>query len=219
MRRPADGDRGAAVMSPTPRGSSAFVDRLRTRRMIASIKEPKQIESALEARHRLGGVFLLTGHIGVIKSYVELFRKHDVPAFLHLEKIGGLSTDAYGLEYLANAVRPTGVVTTKTNVVKSAKKLGLLAVQRFFLIDTEGLDNLAKSLEQIQPDIVELMPALMPETIARVKAGTTLPIITGGLLSDRSQALECLRHGAIAVSSSKKSLWQESLLGDFTEVS
>ncbi|NHN34097.1 glycerol-3-phosphate responsive antiterminator [Paenibacillus agricola] len=187
-----------------------FLKRLATHRMVASIKEPKQIELALSLRNQLSGVFLLTGHIGVIKGYVDLFKNHDVPFFLHLEKIGGLSTDSYGLDYLAKVIKPTGVITTKTNVVKTAKKMGLFTIQRFFLVDTEGLENISKSLSQFEPNIIEVMPARIPEMIGEIKKFTSLPIITGGLLFERSQAMECLRQGATAVSSSKSELWRET---------
>jgi len=199
--------------------AAAFMNRLTAHRMIASIKEPKQIEVALALKHQLSGVFLLTGHIGVIKGYVDLFRKHDLPVFLHLEKIGGLSVDTYGLEYIANAIRPTGIITTKTSVVKTVKRMGLITVQRFFLVDSEGLDNIAKSLNQTEPDIVELMPARIPEMIQRVRTFTNLPVITGGLLSETAQSLECLRYGASAVSSSRTELWRVPLQQRFTEVS
>ncbi|OXM86575.1 glycerol-3-phosphate responsive antiterminator [Paenibacillus rigui] len=188
-----------------------FFDRLNTHRMVASIKEPKQMEVALSLRNQLSGVFLLTGHIGVIKGYVDLFKSHQVPVFLHLEKIGGLSTDAYGLDYLAKVIKPTGIITTKTNVVKLAIKMGLFTIQRFFLVDTEGLDNLAKSVSQIEPDIIEVMPARIPEMIGQIKKLTSLPIITGGLLFERGHTIECLRHGATAVSSSSPQLWRESI--------
>ena len=187
----------------------SFFDRLTAHRMVASIKEPKQIELALSLRNQLGGVFLLTGHIGVIKGYVDLFKTHQVPVFLHLDKIGGLCTDTHGLDYLAKAIKPTGIITTKTNVVKIAKKVGLISIQRFFLVDTEGLDNIAKSLLQIEPDIVEIMPARIPEVIGEIKTFTSLPIISGGFMFERSQALACLDHGATAVSSSKSELWRE----------
>ncbi|WP_213528529.1 glycerol-3-phosphate responsive antiterminator [Paenibacillus cisolokensis] len=109
----------------------AFIRGLHARPMIASVKEAKHIEIALAYREKLGGVFLLTGHIGVVRNYVELYKSHRLPVFLHLEKIGGLSTDYYGLDYLAKTVKPDGIVTTKTNVVKTAKKMGLIAIQRF----------------------------------------------------------------------------------------
>ncbi|MFC5648661.1 glycerol-3-phosphate responsive antiterminator [Paenibacillus solisilvae] len=184
-----------------------FFKGLAMHRRIASIKDPRHIEVALSLRNQLSGIFLLTGHIGVVKGYVDVFKEHQLPVFLHLEKIGGLSTDFYGLEYLAKAIKPSGIISTKTNVVKTAKKTGLITIQRFFLVDTEGLDNIAKSLCQIEPDIIEVMPARIPDMIGRVKSFTSIPIITGGLLVEQSHAQECLSHGATAISSSRPELW------------
>ncbi|MBB3111466.1 glycerol uptake operon antiterminator [Paenibacillus phyllosphaerae] len=186
---------------------SMFTQRLAANRVIASIKEPKHIELALRHKHLLSGVFLLTGHIGVLKGYVDLFNEHQLPVFLHLEKIGGLSTDQYGLDFIAKTIKPTGIITTKTSVVRNAKKMGLITIQRFFLVDSEGLDNIAKSLCQSEPDIVELMPARIPEMIEKVKSFTNLPIITGGLLYEVSHAQRCLSYGATAISASKPELW------------
>lgn len=185
-----------------------FFWRLDEHRMIASIKEPKSIEIALELRHRLSGAFLLTGHIGVLKSYVELFQQHQLPIFLHLDKIGGLSTDAYGLNYLAKVIKPAGIISTKTSVIRAAKKTGMLTIQRFFLVDSEGLQNIASSLAQSPPDIVELMPARIPEMIAKVKEMTDLPIITGGLLYEPEQGQQCLDAGAAAISGSRAKIWR-----------
>ncbi|WP_199615993.1 glycerol-3-phosphate responsive antiterminator [Paenibacillus alkalitolerans] len=187
-----------------------FFERLHSHRLVASIKEPKHLETAVALKDRLSGVFLLTGHIGVIKGYVDLFKAHQVPVFLHLEKIGGLSTDSYGLEYMAKAIKPTGIITTKTNIVKAVKKMGLLTIQRFFLVDSEGLENISKSVGQVEPDIIEVMPARIPEMIETVKRFTSVPIITGGLLSESKHVIECFRHGATAVSCSKHELWRET---------
>ena len=194
------------MKSSTPH--KQFINGLDEHRMIASIKEPKNIEKALALNNQLSGVFLLTGHIGVLKGYVDVFKAHQMQVFLHLDKIGGLSTDIYSLDYLAKMIKPAGIISTKTNVIKTAKKLELITITRFFLIDTEGLDNIAKSLCQTEPDVIELMPARIPEMIGRVKAFTSIPIITGGLLFNEDQAHECLRNGAAAISSSKPELWK-----------
>lgn len=185
-----------------------FLEGLAKHKMIASIKDPRHIETALSLRDQLSGIFLLMGHIGVVKGYVDVFKEHQLPVFLHLEKIGGLSTDNYGLEYLAKVIKPTGIISTKTNVIKTAKKLGLITIQRFFLVDSEGLDNIAKSLQQSEPDIVELMPARIPDMIGKVKELTSLPVITGGLLYEESHVLECMEYGATAISTSRPALWR-----------
>ncbi|MBM7565000.1 glycerol-3-phosphate responsive antiterminator [Paenibacillus sacheonensis] len=189
---------------------AAFLRGLAEHRTIASIKDPRHIEIALSLRSQISGIFLLTGHIGVVKGYVDVFKEHHFPVFLHLEKIGGLSTDNYGLDYLAKVIKPTGIISTKTNVIKTAKKMGLVTIQRFFLVDSEGLDNIAKSLGQSEPDVIEVMPARIPDMIGKVKAFTSLPIITGGLLYEQGHIEECLRYGAAAISTSKPELWRDA---------
>ncbi|OZB94427.1 glycerol-3-phosphate responsive antiterminator [Paenibacillus sp. XY044] len=189
-----------------------FFKGLAKHKRIASIKDPRHIEIALKHRNELSGVFLLMGHIGVAKGYVNVFREHGLPVFMHLEKIGGLSTDHYGLDYLAKSIRPVGIISTKTSVIKTAKKMGLLTVQRFFLVDSEGLENIAKSLSQAEPDIIELMPARIPDVIRRVKGFTEVPIITGGLLYEHSHAQECLDQGATAISASCPDLWRRKII-------
>lgn len=189
---------------------------LELRRNVASIRDVRQLEAALTFSNTLSCVFMLTGNIGVIKGYVDLFKQHDIPVFVHVEKIGGLSFDQPGLEYLANAIKPDGIITTKIQVVKKAQKLGLTTIQRFFLIDSEGLANIAQSLDQVQPDVIEIMPARIPEVLGKVREMTKLPIISGGLLTQRKHAEECLAHGATAISSSSPSLWKESF--DLTDV-
>ncbi len=189
---------------------------LELRRNVASIRDARQLEAALTFSDTLSCVFILTGNIGVIKSYVDLFKQHGIPVFVHVEKIGGLSFDQPGLEYFANAIKPDGIITTKTQVVRKAQKLGLTTIQRFFLIDSEGLANITQSLEQVQPDVIEIMPARIPEVLGKVRDMIKLPIISGGLLTQRKQAEECLANGATAISSSSPALWKESF--DLTQV-
>ncbi|WP_211746924.1 glycerol-3-phosphate responsive antiterminator [Paenibacillus sp. Marseille-Q4541] len=187
-----------------------LLERLSEYRNVASIRDVRYIETALSYKDQLSGVFLLTGSIGVIKGYVELFQKHDIPVFVHVEKIGGLSYDQQGLEYLANAIRPDGIITTKIQVVKKAQKLGLATIQRFFLVDSEGLANIAQSLAQVEPDIIEIMPARIPEVLQKVREMTDIPLISGGLLRKREHAEACLVEGATAISSSSQDLWEKS---------
>ncbi|WP_454192397.1 glycerol-3-phosphate responsive antiterminator [Paenibacillus sp. Marseille-Q7038] len=187
-----------------------LLKRLSEYRNVASIRDVRYLETALSYRDQLSAVFLLTGSIGVIKSYVELFQKHHVPVFVHVEKIGGLSYDQQGLEYVANAIRPDGIITTKIQVVKKAQKLGLTTIQRFFLVDSEGLANIAQSLAQVEPDIIEIMPARIPEVLHKVREMTDIPVISGGLLQKREHAEACLLEGATAISSSSQQMWEKS---------
>lgn len=74
-----------------------LLKRLSEYRNVASIRDVRYLETALSYRDQLSAVFLLTGSIGVIKGYVELFQKHHIPVFVHVEKIGGFLTTSKDL--------------------------------------------------------------------------------------------------------------------------
>lgn len=186
-----------------------FYARLEATRKVASVKQPKHMEKAVE--QDVSGVFLLTGNIGVIKRYVDFYKAHGLFVFIHFEKIGGLQADREGLQFIANYVKPTGIISTKSTIIKLAKKHDLLTVQRLFLIDSDALENGLSSFTETKPDAIELMPGLLPEMIEKVKKRTSIPIITGGLLESPEQMQAAIAHGAIAVSTGNPKLWGASL--------
>lgn len=186
-----------------------FFSNLKRYKKIGSVKEPKSIELSLEVE--LSGVFLLTGDIGLVKRYVDLYKKHHVPIFLHLDKISGLSSDGHGLKFVANYVKPTGIISTRSTLIKLAQKYNLLAIQRLFLIDTDAVNHGIESIKTCKPDIVELMPARVPEMIQVLSEQVNVPIITGGLISTKEHMIEPLKYGASAVSTSNPTLWRVDL--------
>ncbi|MEG6566143.1 glycerol-3-phosphate responsive antiterminator [Thermoanaerobacterium saccharolyticum] len=194
-----------------------FLRRLDSRKLIAAIKEERHIERAINKN--LSGVFLLTGNIGVIKKYVDFFRANDMFTFVHMEKIGGISFDKEGLEFVANYVKPDGIITTKNNLIKIAKKLNMLTIQRCFMIDTDALKKAIEISKETQPDFVELMPALMPDVIREFTENTSEPVISGGLIKTSEQMMNALLNGAIAVSTGTPRLWNVDASKMYEEVS
>lgn len=183
-----------------------FNRRLTEDRLIASIKDPKSLDQFLETN--IQSAFLLTGNISVIKRYVDLLKKHNRFVFLHIEKIPGISYDREGLKFIARYVKPTGIVTTKSSLIQLAKKEGLLTIQRLFLVDTDAVKNGLQTVNEIQPDALEIMPALLPEMIMKLRKETACPIITGGLIHNQSQIDDALQSGAVAVSTGRPWLWK-----------
>lgn len=185
-----------------------FFERLEKFKKIAAIKKPKDIEKAVEQKETLSAVYLLTGNIGVLKKYVDVFKEKGLPIFIHTDKIGGLSLDQDGMTFLSRYVMPTGIVTTKPSQIINAKKCGLVGIQRVFVIDSEVIENLITKIDHHKPDAVEIMPARVPEVIQILKQNINVPIIAGGLLQKKEHALESLNNGASAVSTSNTDLWK-----------
>lgn len=184
-----------------------FIRYIEEDRLIVSVKEARHLEKALASPARV--IFLLTGNIGVVKRYVQLFQQEGKLVFLHMEKIGGLSCDKEGMHFLSSYLKPTGIVSTKNSMIKLANRLGLLTIQRLFLIDHDALHHGLQSVEENQPDAVEVMPALLPSYLDYLRSKTEYPLITGGLIQNQEQMKLALCHGAKAVSTGTPVLWKE----------
>jgi len=187
----------------------AWYARLESKRIIASVKRTKDLEKAMEAD--VGAVVLSVGNIGVIQRYVDLYRDRGIPVFIHLERIGGLSQDKEGIDFLAAYVKPTGIVSTRNSLIKWARRAGLLTIQRLFLVDSDSIRSGILSLQETQPDAAEMMPALLPHYIPAFQQEVNCPIIAGGLITRQEQMTQALEHGAIAVSLGSAALWKETM--------
>lgn len=189
-----------------------FQERLADKKLIAAIKEPKAIEVALKYKDNISAVILMTGNILNIKSYVQLFHEAGLPVIVHVEKIGGLQLDQYGIDFISEVVKPFAIVTTKANIIKKAKQKNMFVIQRIFLIDTEVYEQLTHTIHRTAADMIEIMPCRAPDFIQKLVQVTEKPIITGGLLDKIEHAEAALTHGAHAVTTSNKNLWKGTVL-------
>lgn len=165
----------------------------------------RQLEEALHSR--VAGIFLMNASLPDLMDPV-LRNPLVKPVFLHMDLVKGLSGDADAVRFLARYVSAVrGVVSTKNHVIRAAKKAGLLAVQRVFLIDTRSLETSIESIRENKPNAIELMPALGASAIPRFRDAVKVPIIVGGLIEEAAQIQEAFALGADAVSFSKKELW------------
>ena len=97
----------------------------------------------------------------------------------------GIGRDKIGLQYLANC-GVDGILSTKAQIIRSAKELGLLTIQRFFILDSQGLDSIQEMLKNTSPHFMEIMPGVLPKAIRRFASGN-IPVIVGGLIEPRQR--------------------------------
>lgn len=102
---------------------------------------------------------------------------------------------------------PTINALERTPVI-AAHDSGLLAVHRFFMLDSKGMHSVAETIENTQPDLIEIMPGVIPKAL-RLFYHREIPVIAGGLIETKQEATAALSSGAIAVSTGKKELWNE----------
>ena len=173
--------------------------------IIAAVKDDKGLERALLTDCRI--IFLLYGNVCSVSGLVERIKSDHKLVMVHIDLIDGLSSKDVAVAFLRQNTQADGVISTKTAIVKAAKEQGLLAIQRFFLIDSLAMANFQKYTEVQAADAIEILPATMPKVIRKITAACRLPIIAGGLISDKEDILLALQNGAAAVSSTNQEVW------------
>lgn len=182
-----------------------FCRRIQINPIIAAVNAPAKLERAIASPAEV--IFLLGGSIFNLEEMVSRVTAADKEIYLHLDLLEGLARDAAAMRYIGERVRPHGVITTKSSLVKIAKTLDLFVIERIFILDSLSLETAIKSIHANRPDAVEILPGIIPKVIRRVSRETRATIIAGGLISDKEDVIECLKAGASAVSSSDEATW------------
>ena len=175
--------------------------------VIAAVKDEEGLEKSLRTDCRI--IFILYGNICSLTTIVEKIKNRDKLAIVHADLVQGLSAKTEAIDYIKNNTKADGILSTKGNLVKHAADIGLIGILRNFIIDSMAMENVKKQVELAHPDIIEIMPGIMPEIIEKLKNEIKLPLIAGGLISDKKDVIAALSAGADAVSTTKEELWNE----------
>lgn len=185
---------------------NVLYEALNSNPVIAAVKDESLLEVAVASP--CGVLFLLAGNICTIEERVARIHACGKQVYIHMDLMEGFGRDRHSLRYIHERIAPDGIITTKSNLVKAAKELGMFAIQRMFLIDNLSFDSGIQSLRQIRPDAVEVMPGIIPQVTKKICAAVSIPVITGGLINEKSDIISSLNAGAVGVSTSKLELWE-----------
>jgi len=174
--------------------------------VIATVRSEEDIRAAIDSQ--VSAIFLLHCDIFNIQQRVEMVKNSGKHVFIHIDLLEGLGRDQKSVEYIAATVKPDGIISTKTPQIKHAKDMGLFTIQRFFLVDSQSLDQTIKTARASMPDMVELMPAAMPHVIKKICGVLEFPVIAGGLIESKEDIMDVLNAGALGVSTGRQELWK-----------
>ncbi len=181
-----------------------IIDSFKANSVVAAVKDDKALSLALKSN--VAVVFLLKSDLMSAADTVKKIKAAGKRVYVHLDLMDGIGKDEAGVKYVAERIRPDGIISTRPALIKCAKMLGLSTVFRVFLIDSQGLESAVFNAEKVRADAVEVMPGLIPEVLARF-VHTGGAVIIGGLISTSRQIQNGLDAGAIAASTSNPDLW------------
>jgi glycerol uptake operon antiterminator len=183
-----------------------IIDKIRDNPVIAAVRKEENLETAINSP--VTTVFLLHSDIFSLKGLVDKITDSGKLVFVHFDFIEGLSKDQKGLEFLAKAVSPDGIISTRSSIIKFARHEGLFTVQRFFLVDSQSRNTMFKAIETALPHMIEIMPAIIPGILKNVCGSVSVQVIAGGLIESKKDIMEVLSAGVLAVSIGRKELWE-----------
>ena len=183
-----------------------FSDKLKNNPVIAGVKDLANLDDALSTDCSV--VFLLCGTIFDLKDTVKKVKDAGKLVFIHVDLLDGFSKDTTALKYICSEICPDGIISTKNNLLKAAKNMGLLTVQRVFIIDSLSIDTAVKASQLINPDAIEIMPGIMPRIVDKLSKSMDVPVIVGGLVSEAADVRTAVENGALGVSTSSKEIWR-----------
>lgn len=174
--------------------------------IVAAINNLKDMDEALDSTCEI--IFLLTGSILNLEELALKVRARNKQLFIHLDLMEGLARDSAALSYLHRNISPDGIITTKSTLIKKARAMNMFSIQRLFILDSLSLETALSSIRSTKPDAIEILPGIMPRVIKQISQEIKIPIIAGGLIEFKEDVIECIKAGAIGVSSSNKSIWK-----------
>lgn len=173
--------------------------------VIPAVRSFKELELALAAPQEV--IFLLEGELIQLQSIVESVKRAKKKIYLHLDMVKGIKDDEASIHFLSKIIKIDGVISTRTSSLINAKKYGLSAIQRGFLIDSLSLRTIINSAAQVKPDYIEILPSFSHPKLEIVKKETGVEIIIGGFIEKKEDLKTLYQAGAIAVSTSRVELW------------
>ncbi len=172
--------------------------------VIAAVRNEEDFEKALLSN--VDRIFFLQPSILNLEYYASKAHKNNKELYIHIDMAAGIGKDKAGIEFL-KSLSVDGIISTKSNLIKSAKEVGLKTVQRFFIVDSQSMSTTVENLKSSKADMAEIMPGVCLKAILKLKEKIVTPIIAGGLIDKAEEVKLCIKAGACSVSTGAQSLW------------
>ncbi len=184
---------------------SEIIEKIEENPIIAAVRNESDLDGAIASP--VTAIFLLHADIFNLNAMVDKVKSAGKTVLIHIDFLEGLGRDNKAVDYICEIIRPHGIISTKSSSIKYAREKGMFTIQRFFLIDSLSYDNSIKTIQSVKPDMIEIMPGVMPGVIRRILGELSIPLIAGGLIETKEEIMEILSAGALGASTGKKQLW------------
>lgn len=172
--------------------------------IIAAVKNEEQLDLAVNSSAEI--IFVLFGDVMSIKKISEVIESKNKIGIIHIDLVEGFTNKEVVVRYIKEETSFHGIISTKPQVIKLAKKYNLVGIQRVFIFDTLSL-NTVKNHMISECDAVEVLPGIIPKVLGIISKYCNKPVVAGGLIETKEEVMEALSSGATCISTTKKEIW------------
>lgn len=172
--------------------------------VIAAVKDKEQLDLALDSSAQI--IFVLFGDVMSIKEISEIIERKNKIGIIHIDLVEGFTSKEIVIKHLKDKTKFKGIISTKPQMVKIAKKYNLIAIQRVFIFDTLSLNNVKNHMIS-ECDALEVLPGVIPKVLRIISKDLKKPVVAGGLIETKEDVMNALSSGATCVSTTKKETW------------
>lgn len=172
--------------------------------IIPGLKSYGDIE--LAAQNDAKAVFVLFGSVANICDIVKRLKACGKSVYVNVDMVEGFAPRNAVVDFLSENTEVDGIISSKTEILRYAKKNGLLSIHRFYILDSSSWRSIAKQLELSNSDIINITPG-WTKVIEWTVAAYKKPVISSGLVCDKEIVIENLNAGAIAICSTNHNVW------------
>lgn len=184
-----------------------FFELIEANPVIAAVKDDIGLSTCCSCED-IKVVFILYGDICNIEEIIRRIKQAKKIAIVHVDLIDGLGGKEIAVDFIKSHTQADGIISTRPALIKRGREVGLYTTLRTFILDSMSYENIPKQIANAKPDMLEILPGLMPKIIKRVTNTAKVPVIAGGLISDKEDVLNALSAGAISVSSTNPAMWR-----------
>ncbi len=172
--------------------------------IIAAVKDDEGLQKALSSH--CDAIFLLYGTILNIGKLIDRAKEKNKAVFVHIDLVEGLTGKEISVDFIKQTTKADGILSTRLNILKHSKELGLITIQRLFLFDSLSIQNVHK--QSVFADAIDILPGIMPRITEKICRQTNKPVIVSGLILEKQDIISALSAGAAGISTTTEALWE-----------
>ena len=128
---------------------------------------------------------------------------------VHLDLITGLGPKEVSVDFIRNSTEADGIISTRPAIIRRACELDFYTALRIFILDSMAYENVKTQVTAAKPDVVEVLPGMMPKVIGKICKDLPVPVIAGGMIREKEDVMALLKAGVTSVSSTNPEIWFE----------